>query len=59
MGKLIKETNEDAPYEFSVKDLIQKFKKEYNTYFANWNEKTDGETDLDNYYICREDVRYS
>ena len=30
MGKLIKETNEDAPYEFSVKDLIQKFKKEYN-----------------------------
>ncbi len=31
-----------------AEQFIDEFKKEYNTYFANWNEKTDGETDLDN-----------
>ena len=34
-GKLIKETNHEALYPFSLPDLIQKFKKEYNTDIEN------------------------
>ncbi|WP_312398268.1 hypothetical protein [Chryseobacterium sp.] len=34
-GKIVKEKNWDKPYKFSIKDMVKKFKEEYNTDLLN------------------------
>ncbi len=34
-GSLISETDQDKPYQFSIKDMVKKFKEEYNTDLLN------------------------